>query len=117
MIRQTYATDQVRNDSDKPCDKGVGWELMDEDGTTFPMSQEIETEILIPIYNPSAKVQSGPKEILGIANFEWVAALSKKREAEICKDLVKRVQSDRTFPISLFTCDVLHLVATPDPIT
>lgn len=102
LIKQSYATDKARD----AWPQAVGWDLETERGQEKPMSQDIETEILIPIYNPLARFGKA-STILGVANFEWEEKFSEERIREIGQSLATFVQEDNRFALSEFTCDVL----------
>jgi serine/threonine protein kinase len=111
LIKQTYATDKARDN----WPQEVGWDLETENGDEKPMSQSIETEILIPIYNPFSKGKFGnASTILGIANFEWEEKFSDDRIREVGKYLAMLIQEDNRFALSEFTCDVLPNITLSD---
>lgn len=110
LIRSTYATDNAR----ASWNRGVGWSMSMPDGEPVPMSQAVQTEIIIPIYSPSAVIPCREHDILGVANFEWDEALSEPRERHIRESLTRQIQENHRFPISLFTCDVLGHVMGPE---
>lgn len=109
LIQQTYATDKAR----EKWPQAVGWYLETEKGEEKPMSQDIETEILIPIYDPLARIGKA-STILGVANFEWEEKFSEERIREIGQYLATFVQEDNRFAVSEFTCDVLPNITLSD---
>lgn len=77
------------------------------------MSQDIQTELVIPIYDP-AQEGEGPDEqhILGVANFEWDESFADDppRLDDICKQFANKIQKEHVFPLGLFACQVLDCV-------
>jgi serine/threonine protein kinase len=111
LIRETYATDK----ENQKWNRGVGWDLVDENGKEVPMRQDISTEILVPIYDPFYKEPWGTgNAIIGVANFEWVQPLSPNREREIGGYLTHYIQKENRFALTDFTCDVLRNVTFDD---
>lgn len=103
IIKETYATDKKRND----WERDVGWDLETIlQKTEKAMSQEIETEILIPIYKKSAQVGSGI-DIIGIANFEWEKKFTNAQIFNIGTFLAKEIQDNNCFDLNYFACCVL----------
>ena len=92
-------------------DSTVGWKLHDQKGTPVPMTREIETEIIVPIYSPSHqdKAAAGGTAdwILGVINVEYTEEFREERCHEIAKTLAGHAQK---FPFSSYTSDVLYHV-------
>lgn len=111
IIKETYATDMTQTG----WGRAVGWDMETENGQKRPMSQDIQTEILIPIYNPLSKGRwVDDKHILGVANFEWEEAFSDHRIEEVGNYLSNLIQDENCFALSEFTCDVLPNITLSD---
>lgn len=112
LIKETYATDKPRAE----WGRGVGWYMEKEDDEVEkPMSQDIETEILVPIYRPFPKPRVGSANaILGIANFEWEQSFSDSRIDRIGTYLASWIQDENSFAFSDFTCEVLPNITLSD---
>ena len=115
LIYDNYATDHTR----LAWPRGLNWRLKAERvaGQARPheMSQEINAEIIVPIYDPSNPDHRDPDTVLGVANFEWVQDLSEGRTEAIGDQLVRWIHNERKFPISRFACDVLGILAEHPP--
>jgi serine/threonine protein kinase len=105
LIKSCYATDESREGW---C-QAVGWELKTENGhQRKSMSQDIETEIIIPIYSPFSKSAWGSSdEILGVANFEWEEKFPDWRIKDLGQLLAAAIQDENFFALSEFICDIL----------
>jgi serine/threonine protein kinase len=112
IIKDTYATDMARTE----WPRAVGWDMETENGDKRPMSQDIQTEILIPIYNPLSKGGRwvNDSDILGVANFEWEEQFSDHRIEEVGNYLSNLIQDENCFAVSEFTCDVLPNITFSD---
>jgi len=103
LIQETYATDTPTQD----WRKAVGWMLLDDRSNRIHMSQSIETEILVPIYDPSSQHSPTGRDVLGVANFEWEQPHPLARAQEIGRYLSESLQDTRFFAISMLTCFIL----------
>lgn len=105
LIKRTYATDTSR----ASWDRSVGWELQTENSSqTRFMSQNIETEIIIPIYSPFSQNKFGSdNSVLGVANFEWDHGFPDWKIEEIGTILAAEIQDENCFSLSEFVCDIL----------
>ena len=112
IIKNTYATDESR----ESWPRGVGWKLRSEDGSqSQTMSQNIETEILVPIYSPFSQNRLGsPESILGIANFEWDQKFPDWRIEELGALLATMIQDENCFSLSELICDILPNIVLLD---
>jgi hypothetical protein len=103
LIKEKYATDNQK----KEWKNHVGWQLKDiNNGKTIEMSQNIETVILIPIYDPFLK-DNEKQIILGIVNFEWDEHFDDERIHKIGTLLSKIIIDQNLFVLSRFICDIL----------
>lgn len=96
--------------------RSVGWNLIDV-GTEKPkpMSQDIETEIIVPIYSSvSSNKDEQNDDILGVVNLEWEEPLSHEERAKIAGEIASYIQDDNIFGITRFTCEVLYNIILPD---
>lgn len=110
IIRKNYATDT-----------DVGWVLRDvkNNKITYRMSQNIQTEVLFPIYIPrGTNFPQGSKrtgnEILGVANFEWDKKFNDDELTIICDKYAESIQENYVFPLGLFASQVLEEVTKHD---
>lgn len=105
IIKESYATDTARQE----WPRAIGWDMETKEGQKRRMSQDIQTEILIPIYNLHSRGSRpvGDSDILGVANFEWEEQFSNQRIAEVGNYLATMIQDENCFDLSEFTCDVL----------
>lgn len=118
IIGKRYAGDNEQNEKFKGKNT-VGWKLKNAKGEVIPMSTNIETELLIPIYNPALKgKRANEQHILGVANFEWDEPFTKRgkkaRLDEICKHFSNKIQGSNAFPLGLFACQVLDCITRAD---
>lgn len=110
IVRQCYATDLSRPD----WPNAVGWKFRNDTGEEHDMSRDIETEILIPLYDPLLTERATSQDVLGVLNFEWDEALGPDREAEICSQLRKWIYVEQRFPLSSFIAQILRLSTEPE---
>jgi len=109
LISGTYATDC----SISEWPRGVGWTMVDSRSRRISMSQRVETEILVPIYDPASTGPWRGEDVLGVANFEWEQPHSFSRAGEIAGGLSRVLQDPRLFPISTLTCFILAQIIPP----
>jgi serine/threonine protein kinase len=112
LIRANYATADLVEE----WKKAVGWDLRDRE-TKAPksMSQDIETEIIVPVYClASGSVERPKNEVLGVVNFEWDEAMSRERRNDIARQIVEHIQKENIFAMTYFTCDVLYNITLPE---
>jgi len=112
LVRANYAT----ADPVKEWRKAVGWDVRDKKTKARKeMSQDIETEIIVPIYClASGSVERPKNEILGVVNFEWDEPMPSQRRRDMARQIVEEIQKENIFAITYFTCDVLYNITLPD---
>ncbi len=105
IIKRCYAVDYPRAD----WKNGFNLFFQDESGEHHPMSRDISTEIVIPLYDPLLTRQASAQDVLGVLNFEWDQQLGLDREKEICAQIQKWLYVEQRFPLSTFIAQVLRL--------
>jgi hypothetical protein len=115
IIGKRYALD---NDAQPHynANNAVGWELKNvSDKQVHYMSNEIETELLVPIYDPANHQDiRTEQEIMGVANFEWNEKFKGRRLRTLCEQLSSAIQDKQVFPLSRLSCEVMDLISRVD---
>lgn len=112
LVYDNYATaDKVPN-----WPRSVGWGLIDSE-TREPklMSQDIETEIIVPIYSSaSSNIEGEMNEVLGVVNFEWDEPFSPQERQYMANEIIHHIHNRHILGVTRFTCEVLYNVTLPD---
>ena len=112
LVRANYST----ADPVAQWKRAVGWDLRDKRTKKKKnMSQNIETEIIVPVYClASGSVERPKNEVVGVANFEWDEPMTPQRRHDLARQIVEHIQKDNVFAITYFACDVLYNITLPD---
>ncbi len=98
--------------------RGVGFRLRREsDGQPVDMSQDIQTNVIVPIYDLKLDPMhhAKGKDVLAVLNIEWEHKLELSRVQAICRWLEDRIHDRRLFGFSSVMAEVLrHLIEDAD---
>jgi ABC-type arginine transport system ATPase subunit len=94
-------------------DRQIGWNLTSLLGTKVEMSRKIQTEIVIPIYDPVNRKIGSPEQIIAVANFEWEEEFPIEKAQYLAEELAKFIQDNNGLAVNRVMSHMLKSIQLP----